>query len=121
MPAPEQYKWKRVVAKCNTQASISRSEKVGNVAVDHAWLLIADFDALGAWHHEDSLDGLADFVFWGRDAKSSAEHHSVLHLADSRPLYRPIVPELTCPVSSLTKHLGKKLTEQPRSIWTFLH
>ena len=54
MPAPEQYKWKRVLVECDTQSSISRSEKVGHVGVDHARLLIADFDALGAWHHEDS-------------------------------------------------------------------
>ena len=32
----------------------------------------ADFDVLDAWHHEDSLDGLADFVFWGRDAEKAA-------------------------------------------------
>ena len=40
--------------------------------MDYARLLIADFDALGEWHHEDSLDGLADFVFWGRDAEKAA-------------------------------------------------
>ncbi len=40
--------------------------------MDYARLLIADFEVLGAWHHEDSLDGLADFVFWGRDAEKAA-------------------------------------------------
>jgi hypothetical protein len=73
MPAPDQDKWKRVVAECNTQCAISRSEKVGHVAVDYARLMIADFDALGAWHHEDSLDGLADYIFWGRDAEKVAQ------------------------------------------------
>lgn len=40
--------------------------------MDYARLLIADFDVLGAWHQEDSLDGLADFVFWGLDAEKAA-------------------------------------------------
>jgi len=48
------------------------SEKVEHVGVDYARMLIADFDVLGAWHHGDSLDGLADFVFWGGDAEQVA-------------------------------------------------
>jgi len=71
MSPPDQSKWKRVLVRCNSQL-ISRSERVGHVGVDYARLLIADFDVLGAWHHEDSLDGLADFVFWGRDAEKAA-------------------------------------------------
>jgi hypothetical protein len=71
MSPRDQSKWKRVLVRCNSQ-SISRSERVGHVGVDYARLLIADFDALGAWHHEESLDGLADFVFWGRDAEKAA-------------------------------------------------
>src|SRR3569623_1408631 len=31
-----------------------------------------DHGALDHWQHEDSLDGLADFLFWGRDAGSLA-------------------------------------------------
>ena len=73
MPAPEQHNWKRVLVECNPRFSISNSEKVGHVAVDYARLLIADFDALGAWKHEDSLDGLADYVFWGEDAEHVAQ------------------------------------------------
>ena len=51
---------------------IGRSEKIGTVAVDHARLLIADVDALAAWQHEESIEGLADYVFWGRDADAVA-------------------------------------------------
>jgi hypothetical protein len=71
MPPPDQSKWKRVLVRCKTH-SISRCEKVGHVGVDNARLLIADFNVLGAWHHEDSLDGLADFILWGRDAEKAA-------------------------------------------------
>lgn len=45
---------------------------MGLVAVDYARLLIADVDALGVWQHEESLDGMADYVFWGRDAEQAA-------------------------------------------------
>jgi hypothetical protein len=72
MPPPDQFNWKRVWVRCNPRSFIGRSEKVGHVGVDYARLLIADFDVLGAWHHEDSLDGLADFVFWGSDAEQAA-------------------------------------------------
>lgn len=71
MPPPDQSQWKRVLVRCNSQP-VAHSEKVGHVGVDYARLLIADFDVLGAWRHEDSLDGLADFVFWGRDADQAA-------------------------------------------------
>jgi hypothetical protein len=65
-------RWHRVVVACRPQMRIGRSEKVGMVAVDYARLLIADVDALGAWQHDESSDGLADYVFWGRDADSVA-------------------------------------------------
>jgi hypothetical protein len=72
MAPPEQSQWKRVLVHCNSEP-IARSEKVGEVGVDYARLLVADYDALGAWRHEDSLDGLGDFVFWGRDAEKAAQ------------------------------------------------
>jgi hypothetical protein len=80
MPPPEHHNWKRVLVQCKTQSSIGRSEKVGHVGVDYARLLIGDFDALGAWHHEDSLDGLADYVFWGRDAQKVADSLDAQHV-----------------------------------------
>jgi hypothetical protein len=73
MPAPGDANWKRVIVECNPDLPIVRSVMVGNVGVDYSRLMVADVDALGAWHHEDSLDGLADFVFWGRDAGKVAQ------------------------------------------------
>jgi hypothetical protein len=61
-------RWHRVVIACRPQMRIGRSERVGIVAVDYARLLIADVDALAAWQHEESSDGLADYLFWGHDA-----------------------------------------------------
>jgi hypothetical protein len=43
------------------------SKKLGEAGVDFARLICMDHGALDHWQHEDSLDGKADFVFWGRD------------------------------------------------------
>jgi hypothetical protein len=48
-------------------------EKVGEATVDFARLVLMDHAALDAWTHEDTLDGLADVVFWGRDAAAAAK------------------------------------------------
>ena len=63
---------RRVVVDCRSQSPIARSERVGEVGVDYARLVIADLDAIGAWQHQESLDGKADYVFWGRDAHTVA-------------------------------------------------
>ena len=46
--------------------------KIGFVGVDWARLMFVDAHALSSWRHEESRDGLADVVFWGRDAKHVA-------------------------------------------------
>lgn len=48
------------------------SKKLGEAGVDFARLVCMDHGALDAWQHEDSLDGLADVMFWGRDEKKLA-------------------------------------------------
>src|SRR5207247_237226 len=69
---PDQGRWRHIALLCNETAKVARSDQVGYVGVDYARLMFADVDALAEWQHEDSLDGLADFVFWGRDAKKAA-------------------------------------------------
>jgi len=46
---------------------VHASKKLGEAGVDFARLVLMDHAALDHWQHEDSLDGRADFVFWGRD------------------------------------------------------
>jgi hypothetical protein len=65
-------RWKRIYIECRPEKQVAWTEPVGVVTVDHARLLIADVDALGVWQHEEPLDGMADFVFWGRDAEQVA-------------------------------------------------
>jgi hypothetical protein len=45
---------------------------LGSIGVDYARFVFADADALSAWQHEQPIDGLADVVFWGRDAAQVA-------------------------------------------------
>jgi hypothetical protein len=50
------------------KGEVAHSKKLGEAGVDFARLVCMDHRALDSWQHEDSLDGKADFVFWGRDA-----------------------------------------------------
>lgn len=52
---------------------VARSKKLGEAGVDFARLLLIDHAALDHWQHEDSLDGKADFVFWGKDEQILAQ------------------------------------------------
>jgi hypothetical protein len=70
-PGPDAGRWRRVLIRAG-DAPVATSEKVGDVMVDHARLLAGCADGLGSWVHERSLDGKADFVFWGRDALRAA-------------------------------------------------
>jgi hypothetical protein len=65
------------------EQAMRQSQEVGLVAVDYARILIADVDALGIWKHEESLDGLADFLFWGRDAERIAAALKVPRVANN--------------------------------------
>lgn len=52
--------------------SIARSDALGTAGVDFARLMFIDADAIAQWRDDVSLDGKADFVFWGRDAEALA-------------------------------------------------
>ena len=63
--------WDHVAVRLG-DGEVTHSKKLGEAGVDFARLICMDHGALDAWKHEDSLDGLADFVFWGRDAAALA-------------------------------------------------
>ena len=52
---------------------VHQTKKLGEAGVDFARLACLDLAALDHWKHEDSLDGLADVVFWGRDDAALAK------------------------------------------------
>lgn len=51
---------------------VHASKKIGEAGVDFARLVCVDHVALDHWQHDESLDGLADVMFWGRDEKKLA-------------------------------------------------
>ena len=63
--------WDHVVVPLNSNEP-THGKKIGEAGVDFARLILVDHAALDHWRHEDSLDGKADFVFWGRDAAALA-------------------------------------------------
>eukprot|EP00300_Choanocystis_sp_HF-7_P029300 c35966_g1_i1.p1 GENE.c35966_g1_i1~~c35966_g1_i1.p1 ORF type:complete len:368 (+),score=63.72 c35966_g1_i1:69-1106(+) len=59
----------------------------GTVAVDKARLMFVDLDAVGSWEHHQPTDGLADFVFWGRDAAAAAARFGAPELRDEAGVF----------------------------------
>lgn len=52
---------------------VTHAKKLGSAAVDFARIVLMDHAALDHWQHDDSLDGKADVVFWGRDEVQLAQ------------------------------------------------
>lgn len=75
-------RWQWIDLDVRPESATVAREEIGPVAVDRARLMFADADALGAWEHEQPLDGLADFLFWGRDAATVAAEFDVPELPD---------------------------------------
>jgi hypothetical protein len=63
--------WDWVAVECGP-GPVASSDPLGEATVDFARLLWIDRRGVDAWEHERSLDGKADFVFWGRDAEALA-------------------------------------------------
>jgi hypothetical protein len=92
MPAgPDEARWRSVSVLCGDEATVARSEEVAGVAVDEARLGVFDVDAIGGWNHEQSLDGKADFVFWGRDAAAAAKELKAPPIGDGQYGWRDLL------------------------------
>jgi hypothetical protein len=64
------------------EGRITAAHRLGEAGVDFARLLAIDHAALDHWQHEDSLDGKADVVFWGRDDGELARAMNAGRLAE---------------------------------------
>ncbi len=76
--------WAFVSVLCRPDLPVVRSKAAGEVTVDWARLMLVDGMALAAWNHEESLDGKADYVFWGREAETLAQETGAEDLGDGR-------------------------------------
>jgi hypothetical protein len=81
---PYSHRWRSVWLECRPGAEVAHSERAGYVMVEEARLMFADVDALGAWKQDEPLDGKADFVFWGRDAREAAAHTDAEQLSEDQ-------------------------------------
>ena len=68
----DRWRWVDLEVRPGAKKSALKSGRAGSVFVDRARLIFADVDALGAWNHNSPTDGMADVVFWGRDAAAAA-------------------------------------------------
>jgi hypothetical protein len=64
-----------------SDAPVVRSDASATVLVERARLLFSDADALGAWKHDEPIDGRIDVVFWGRDAAAAARESAANKLS----------------------------------------
>ncbi len=79
---PEGEEWSQISLECRPELVTHKSFPLGLVAVDWARLMLADFEALAHWRHNDSLDGMADVAFWGADADAVAQTTGAGRLPD---------------------------------------
>jgi hypothetical protein len=63
-------------------AEVVRSRTVQGVMVEHGQLLCVGLEPLGAFKMWEPADGLADYVFWGRDAERLAAALGAARLDD---------------------------------------
>lgn len=83
--------WQRVYLEVSAEGVVAASVRAGDVMVDRARLMFVDVDSLRSWEHERSLDGLADFVFWGgADAEVASRKLRVPALEDGQFGWRNI-------------------------------
>jgi hypothetical protein len=76
-------RWRFIDLEVEPRLEVARSAPAGLVMVDYGLLMFADGDALSAWNHE-SLDGRADFVFWGPDAAEVGRKLGARELGEDR-------------------------------------
>jgi hypothetical protein len=79
------------------------------VMVDWARLMFVDLDAVKLWQHDEPLDGLADFVFWGRGAETLAKRVAAVQLDGDTYGWRDRSVEETLKNCAHVKQIVKRL------------
>ncbi len=75
-------RWYSIDLVIDEGAKISDKETVEGVMVDYGQLMLSGLGPLGHFRMWESLDGLADFVFKGRDAEALAKEMKANNLGD---------------------------------------
>lgn len=69
----EDFYWQWVFLDVRPGAAIACSEYLGSIMTDYSLLMFGDVLAVRAWHHFESIDGMADLSFWGGDVQHFAQ------------------------------------------------
>ncbi|MCP3100265.1 DUF2185 domain-containing protein [Myxococcus sp. K15C18031901] len=75
-------RWRSIDIVVDAKVEPVRSESVEGVMVDHGQLLFAGLGPLGHFRMWEPEDGLADYVFWGKDAPALAKSLGAGEVAD---------------------------------------
>lgn len=75
-------RWRSLDVVVDGEAEAVRSEEVAGVMVDHGQLLFAGLGPMGHFRMWEPEDGLADYVFHGRDAPALAKELGASDLGD---------------------------------------
>jgi hypothetical protein len=73
-------RWRSIDVVIDADGAVAHSLPVQGVMVEHGQLVCADLEAFGQFRMWEPLDGLADFVFWGKDAAAIAERFQASRL-----------------------------------------
>lgn len=77
-------RWRSIDVVIDAKAVVAQSLPVQGIMVEHGQVIFADLEAFGQFRMWESLDGLADFIFWGKDAKVIAEKFQAPQLDDQQ-------------------------------------
>ena len=72
-PGEFRGRWRSIDVVIDADGAAVQSLPVQGVMVEHGQLICADLEAFGQFRMWEPLDGLADLVFWGKDAPAIAE------------------------------------------------
>jgi len=75
--------WRWVVLDIQPNIKPKTTKIIGHIPVDEANILISDVDSLKKLSDPDTLDGLADLAFWGRDEQILTEKLGADQLNDN--------------------------------------
>jgi hypothetical protein len=86
-------RWAHVDVQVRPDATVAQTEVIGKVLVDFARLAVGDVVSMCGFGGPGTADGLADVVWWGRDAEHVANHAHVPRLSDAEFGYTDLPDE----------------------------
>jgi hypothetical protein len=75
--------WRWVVMDIQPDIKPETTKLIGHIPVDESNILISDVNILKKLSDHDTLDGLADLAFWGRDVQILAKKMDAYQLSDN--------------------------------------